>query len=178
MPFSSVSRGDLRRLALVAADDVMGARERAFRIGRIGGGDAALEDAGQELADAAARIGVVAVLRHEDEHRDEAVELVARASARTRGRSDRFMMSRAKSVERVLVDLEQFVARIVFENVAQRAARIARRVEARARDDLLDLVAQIRHFAGGVGVGARGEQPDDAQFALSRPSPSNSLTPT
>ena len=48
--------GDLRRLALVAADDVVGARERAFRIGRIGGGEAALEDAGEEFADAAARV--------------------------------------------------------------------------------------------------------------------------
>ena len=133
MPASSASCGDLRRRALVAADDVVGARERPLRIGGIGGRDAALVDAGEELADAPAHRGVVAVLRHEDEHRDEAVELVGpreRADARPLGQVhdlDR------EAVERLLVDLEELVARIVLEHVEERAAGVARRVEAGAR---------------------------------------------
>ena len=159
----------LRRLALVAADDVMRARERPFRIGRIGGGHAPLVDRGEELADAQAGLRVVAVLGHEDEDRHEAVELVD-AGERTHPRTLRQVHDvDGEVVERVLVDLEQLVARIVLEHVEERAARIARRVEAGAGDQLRHLEAQVRHLGGGVGIGARREQADDAQFAAQAP---------
>jgi hypothetical protein len=158
--------GHLRRLALVAADDVVGARQGPFRIGRVGRRHAALVDAREELPDADAHAGVVAVLRHEDEHRHEAVELVGAGQRPHAGALRQVHDVDGEVVERLLVDLEQLVAGIALEHVEERAARIARRIEAGAGDDLRHLVAKIRHLAGGVGVGARGEEADDAQFAL------------
>ena len=160
---------DLRRRALVAADDVVGAGERPLGVARIGRRHAALVGAGEVLADAPAHRRVVAVLRHEDEHRDEAVELV-----RPRERPDARPLGQVhdldrEAVERLLVDLEQLVARIVLEHVEERAAGVARRVEAGARRHLGDLVAQIRHLVERARIGVGGEQADDPQLALQAP---------
>jgi hypothetical protein len=64
-------------LALRPADDEVDAGERTFRKGRIEGRDVALEDRPQIVADADTHGSVEAVARHEDDHRDEPVELVA-----------------------------------------------------------------------------------------------------
>jgi hypothetical protein len=123
-------------------------------------------DAGEELADAAAHRGVVAILRDEDEDRDEAVELVGareRADARPLGQLHDV---EGEALQRLDVDLEELVAREGVEHVVEGAAGIARRVEAGALDDACDLEAQIGDCAGSAGIGVRGEQADDAQFAI------------
>ena len=160
---------DLGRATLVAPDDVVGAGERSLRIGRIGGGDAALVDAGEEFADAPAHRGVVTILRDEDERRDEAVELVGageRADARPLGQLHDV---EGEALQRLDIDLEELVAREGVEHVVERATGIARRVEAGALEHARDLETQIRDGAGAAGIGVRGEQADDAQFAVEPP---------
>ena len=157
---------DARGFALVAADDVVGARERPLGIGGIGGREAPAKDPRQEIADAQAHRGVVAVLRDEDEDRDEAVELVDAGE-----RADARPLGELEDVERELlqrrdIDLEELVARIGVEHVHQRSAGIACRIEADILGDARDLEAQIRNRAGRAGIGVRGQQADDAQFAV------------
>ena len=60
-------------------------------------------------------------------------------------------------VERILIDLKQFVARIGLEHVHERSARMALERESRARQDRLRLSAQIRDALGGVRIHVRGE---------------------
>ena len=67
--------------------------------------------------------------------------------------------------ERVLVDLEQLVARIGLQHVDQRLAGMAVGIEAGAREHGVDLAAQIRDGAGRARIGGRGEQADDAELA-------------
>ena len=74
-------------------------------------------------------------------------------------------MAQRELIERVLVDLEQLVARIGLQHVDQRLAGMALRVEAGAREHRVDLAAQIGDGAGRAGIGGRGEQADDAEFA-------------
>ena len=68
-------------------------------------------------------------------------------------------------VERVLVDLEQLVARIGFEDRQQRLAVVAVRVEAGAAQDAVDPAAQQRHVVHRGVIGGRGEQADQAALA-------------
>ena len=70
-----------------------------------------------------------------------------------RGRSERLQDVEGEPVERVVVDLEQLVARIGLEHVQQRPAGIARGIEAGPRHHLGDLVAQIGDRAVLSGVG-------------------------
>ena len=111
----AVERGavDIRRFALVAADDEVDAHQRAFREERIEGAHAAVEGRGEILADPRPDLAVVAVARNVDQDRDEAVEAVApRQHAHARALVE-LQDGERELIERVFVDLEQFVARIV-----------------------------------------------------------------
>ena len=148
-----------------AADDEMHPHQRAFRKERIEGGDAADEGAGQIVADLGADIAVVAVARDEHQHRHEAVETVAprqHAHART---FVELQDGERELIERVLVDLEQFVARIMRQHVGQRLAGMAVGVEAGALLDMRDLAPQIGNAVRRAGIGGGGEQADDTEFA-------------
>ena len=107
----------------------------------------AVEGRAQIMADRGPHVAVVALARHIDEDRDEAVETVApRQHAHARPFVE--LQDREREmIERVLVDLEQLVARIGLEHVDQRLAGMARRIEAGAADDAVDLAAQIRNAA-------------------------------
>ncbi len=113
------------RLAGVAADDEMNPRQPAFREARIEDADAALEDLGQISADPRPHLRVVAVARRKHQHRDEAVERIApRQHAHARPLLQ--LQDRQRElVERVLVDLEQLVARIALQHIDQRLAGMA-----------------------------------------------------
>ena len=100
----------------------MHARQPALRESRVVGRQPSVEGGLQEIADLLADDAVVAVARHEDEHRDEAVELVdahQRPDARPLAqRQDRLgMLAQGRNG-----DLEEFVARIGFQYVDQRLA--------------------------------------------------------
>ena len=115
--------------------------------------------------DALARDGVVAVARHIDEGRDEAVETVeAQEHAHRRPLAQPQDAVRGGE-EIVLGNLEQLVARIVVEDVRQRLAVMAGRRQAGARYHVLDLAAQQRDVTGAAAVGAGGEQADEAALA-------------
>ncbi len=65
-----------------------------------------------------------------------------------------------------------------FEDANQRLAAMARWREAAGRDDAAPAcLREQRDVVGVLGVGRRGEQPDDAEFARSSPSLLKSLTP-
>ena len=129
------------RFAFIAPDDVMDARQRAFGEGRVGGREGPFVDLGQEGGDARAHVGVVFLARNEDEDRDEAVEFVDPRQRPDAGALIQHQDFHHEVVEGVDVDLEQFVTRIFFEDVCQRLARMAARVEAGALEDQRYLVA-------------------------------------
>ena len=144
----------------------MDARERALGLRDIGGGHAAAIGRGEIGADAHPHVGVVFVAGDEDEDGDEAVELVRpRQSADARALVEHQDLD-DEAVERLDVDLPQLVARIFLQDMDDRLAGMAFRVEAGALEDLGDLVAQIGDLAHRAGVGGRGEEADDAQLAL------------
>ena len=74
--------------------------------------------------------------------------------------------------------LEQLVARVGLEHVHQGLAGVAHRVEPDAVDDLRRLLAQHRDPGHGLGVGGRGEQPEEAALADDLTVSSNFFTPT
>src|SRR5690348_1160924 len=96
----------------------------------------------QNLGKAAAQLGGVAVARHVDEAGDEAAEGIAPGEER-----DALPLLQAQDAERdveelVRADLEQLVARVAVEDVEERLAVVARRIEARAFERAIDLAAQ------------------------------------
>ena len=70
-----------------------------------------------------------------------------------------------KTIERVFLDLEQFVARIVLQHVRQRFAGVTVGVEAGVPLDMRDLAPQIGNAVRRARVGGRREQSDDAMLA-------------
>ncbi len=156
---------DVRGRPAGAADDEVHPHQRAFGEERIERRDVADKGACQIVADFRADMAVVAFARHEYQHRDKTVEAVApRQNAHARPLVELHDGER-KLVKRVLVDLEQFVARIMFEHVGERLAEMARRIKAGARLDIGDLAAQIRNVVRRARIGGGGEQADDTKFA-------------
>ena len=156
---------DFGRRAAGAADDEVHAHQRAFGEERVERRDVPDKGARQIFADLGADGAVVALARHEHQHRDEAVETVApRQHAHARPLVE-LHDGDGEMVKRVLVDLEQFVARIVLEHVGQHLAEVARAFEAGAFLDVGDLAAQIRDAVRRARIGGGGEQADDAELA-------------
>ena len=150
--FEFVAR-DIGRLALVAADDVMGAGKEAIGIGRVGGGKPALIDLGQILAHLAADGRVVAILRDIDQNGNETIELVD-----PRQRSDARPFRELQDIQRefqqrVFIDLEELVPRIALHHMAEATSRIAVIGEAGALEDARHLVTDIGDRAGGGIIG-------------------------
>ena len=156
---------DRRRGAAGAADDEVHAHQRTFRKEWIERRDVADEGAAQIVADPGAQVAVVAVARHEHQHRDETVEAVTpRQDAHARPLAE-LQDGEREMVERVVVDLEQLVARKMLQHIGQRLAGMAVGGKAGARLDAGDLAAQIGNAVRGARIGGRGEQPDDALLA-------------
>ena len=156
---------DLGCLAAGTADDEMHPRQAAFREGRVVSREPSVEGLDEELADLDADAGIVTIPRHEHQHRDEAVELVdAVKNAHSRPlaeREDRFgVLAQYRHA-----DLEQFVARIGFQHVDQRLARMIAGIEARLRDHRFGLGPKVRDLHHRTGVGRRREQAHDPEFA-------------
>ena len=68
-------------------------------------------------------------------------------------------------VKVVLADLEQFVARVVLQDVQQRLAVVAVGAEAALLQHPVDLAAQQRDLARRARIGGGGEQPGDQLLA-------------
>ena len=127
--------------------------------------DAAVVGIGEIVPDRLAHVAVEALPRDVDQDRDEAIEAVApRQNAHARPLVE-LQHRQRKVIERVVVELEQLVARIILQHVDQRLAGMAVRIEAGAPHDGVDLAAQIRDRARRARIGGRREQPDDAELA-------------
>lgn len=162
-------RADIRRFSAGTADDEVDARETAFRESGVEGGEPALEGRPQIVADLLADARIVTVARHEDDHRDEAIELVdaeqrahARPLAKRQDRVGVLLQNRHRH-------LEQLVARIGFQHADERLAGMVGRIEARAGENGARLRAQERDLQDRMRVGGGGEEADDAQFANQLP---------
>src|SRR6266576_7198907 len=103
----------------------MHARERAIGKERMKGGDPALVDIREISAEPRANRTVVALPRHVDEDRDEAVEAVAPHEYPHARTLFELQNRQGVAVEKILVDLKQLVARIRFEHVQERLAGMA-----------------------------------------------------
>ena len=124
-----------------------------------------VEYRGEVAADRRPQPIVGPLARDEHQHRHEPVEPVAPRQHPHARPFVELQHRRREREQRVLVDLEQFVARIGVENIRQRLAGMAVRQQAGARLDRRDLVAQIRDRPRRARISRRGEQADDAQFA-------------
>ena len=155
----------IRRVARRSDDDEMDADERAFREKRVERAHPALVDAGKIIADSLAHVAVVALARDVDEDGNEAFEAVApRQDAHARPFVE-LQHRHREMVERILVDLEKLVARIILQHIHQRLSGMSLGIKAGTLEDRIDLAAQIGNGPGGARVGRGGEEADDAELA-------------
>lgn len=111
--------------ALAAADDEMDADQRAFREKRIERAHMTLEDRGEIVADPGPDLAVVAIAWNVDQHRHEAIEAVAPRQHPHPGAFVEPQNCQREVIQRVLIDLKQFVARIILQYVDERLAGMA-----------------------------------------------------
>src|SRR5581483_9289259 len=131
----------------IAADNEMNAHQRAFRKEGQVSADATVERLGKIIADRRPDFAVVTVAWNIDQDRDETIEAVA-ARQDPRPRTLVKLQNRERElIEHVFFDLKQLVARIGLEHVHQRLAGMARRIEAGAADNAVDLAAEKRDAA-------------------------------
>ncbi len=155
----------VRRGAAGPADDEVHPHQRPFGKRRLEGRDPAVEGAGENLADPHPDVAVVAVARREDEDGDVAVETIAAGEHPHPWSLAEGEDLQREVVERVLADREQLVARIGLEDVRQRFAGMARRVEAGAAHHPRHLLPDVGYGIDRAGIGFRGEQAEEARLA-------------
>ena len=120
-----------------------------------------LEDGGETVAEA----GIEALARREHQAGGEAADGVAAGEQRHAPPLLQLQDAQRMVVERVLLDLEQLVARIGFEDRQQRLAVVAVCVEAGAAQDAVDPPAQQRHVLHQGVIGGGREQAGQAPLA-------------
>ncbi len=143
-------------------------RLRQRRIAADRGGDRrhlAMPGLLEDRREALAQGRIEALARREHQAGGEAADRVAAAEQRHMAPLLELQDAERMVVERVLLDLEQLVARIGFEDRQQRLAVVAVDVEAGAAQDAVDPPAQQRHVLHHGVVGARGEQAGEAPLA-------------
>ena len=158
-----VDVGDLGALGRVD-DEVHAGRRRLVDAG--GELDVlAVEALAQDLREALAHGGAVAVARQVDEHRDVAPVGVAaheRPQLAPLAREHHVLRHRGQLGRR---GVEELVARVVLQRVHQRLAGVAARVEAGAGHHLGDLLAQHRDPGDRLGVGRTREEAEESALA-------------
>ena len=135
---------DVRTGAFAAADDVVNARQHGVVDRRSRGRHPPVQRLGQDHVDALARMGVVAVARHEDEDGDEAVE-----RRKSNGRPPPRRRMPCAMAKRRLARSGTAVARIIVQDMRQRLAVMAWRQVGRARSHDLAGAAAECPAAGG-----------------------------
>ena len=146
-------------------DDGIDAGDRRLAEGRAGMGDLAAERCAEDLADLQPHRARIAVARHIGEGRDEAVEAVE-AQEGLDPRPLQHMHDAERLGEQfVLRDLEEIVAREGFDDMGERLAVMAARIEPGALDDARLLAPQQRDFGRELVIGRRGEEADEAPLA-------------
>ncbi len=147
------------------ADDVVHAGQGRVGEARIGGRDAAAVGLRQDLAGPRRQVGIVLVARQEQEQRGEAVEGVAPLEE-THARAVVEVQDAQRLGEKVvLAHLEELVARVVLDDVLQAFLVVAAGRHGCAAQHIGHLLADQGHGRGGLVVGFRGEQADEADLA-------------
>ena len=154
-----------RDLARRRLDDDVQSGERRVADLHVVGGQLAGEGALQDRLNGEAKLRRVAVPRHEHEAAHEAVEVVA--AQEQRHPLPLLQMQDAEGhVEQLVVrDLKQFVARERLDDVGERTAVVAARLESRALQHPCELAAQQRDIAGAAIVRGGREQPGEHMLA-------------
>ncbi len=149
----------------MTADDELNAGQAILQEDRMELETVAAIDVDQIMADLFAHDRVVAVTRDIDQHGGETAKPVeTRNGAHPRTfakRQDQFGIGR----QAFNIDLEQLVARIFFQHVDERLARMVLAVEAEMLDDRIGLGTDERDARDRTRIGDRGEEADQAQFA-------------
>ena len=136
-----------------------------------------MESVGQISSDRRSDLAAIAVTGNVNQQRDIAIEAIP-PRQHTQARSLVEMQDlQRKMIQRILIDLKQFVARISLEHIDQRLAGMAGRIETSAVDDALNFAPQIRNAVRGLGIGSRGEQTAEAMFADEFPGAIEALHP-
>ncbi len=141
------------------------ARQRRVGQQHVELGRGAREGIDQDLLELPAQLGRVVLARHEDQARHEASERIApneQAEALPLAELQDAVGDVGEFVGR---HLEQFVARVAFQDVGQRLAEVARRGEPCTLDHLPHLAAHQRHVGHRRAVRDRREQADEAVLA-------------
>ena len=144
----------------------MHARQRAFRKVGIVSRHPAVIGVAQKLADPFAHTRVVALLGHQNDSGHEAVKPVHAGQDAHAGALAGMNDLGRKARQLVRINLEQFVARIGFEHVQKRLARMRGRVERQPLQNAARLRVEIGDRQDRLRIGRGGEQADDAQLPL------------
>ena len=147
------------------ADDEVHPRQRGVGEEGIVGRDPAAIGLGQQVSRTGAQLGIVALARHVHQHRGETVIGVAafeQAHARP--------VVEVQDVERgdqqvVGRHLEEFVARMVLDDILQALLVVAARQDVGLGQHAIELGADQRHLAGRPVIGLGGEQADETHLA-------------
>ncbi len=154
----------MRRGTLVTANDELDARQAVLQEDRMEFETVTAIDVDQIMPDLFAHDRVVTVTRDIDQHRRETAETVeTRHGTNTRTfaeRQDQFGIGR----QAFHVDLEKLVARIFFQHIDERLARMVLAVEAQMLDDRIGLGADERNACNRTRISDRSEEADKAQF--------------
>ena len=147
----------VRPAAWFGMDDNQDASQCRFRKLHVEFAGTALEGLHQYVLHALAQGGVIIFARRVDQAGEKATESVVtdeEACALALAEAEYAHCSR---IERLNLDLKQFIARVLFEDDAQRPAAVALRLEFGALKHLGDLAAeQWNSFrAGAVGGGGK-----------------------
>ena len=119
---------------------------------------------GQSGADFGANVGIIAVAWNEHQDRHEAVKAVT-AHKNLCARPVHQMLNAHSNPRQVFFfDLEQFIAGIILDDIAQTLVIMAAGDEARARHHPLCLATQQRHITHHLVVGFGGEEADKPLF--------------
>src|SRR5689334_8198077 len=119
----------------------------------------------QIRTDLGADLTVISLARHKHEHRHKAVKAIVPCQDTHAWPLIKLQNGYRKSIERVFVDLEQFVAWIMLQHIRQCFAGMAAGAQAGALLYRGDLAAEIRNAMSRTRIGRGGEQPDDAMLA-------------
>ncbi len=146
-------------------DDEVDTDQRPFGEKWMKGAHPTVVDLGEIVPDRLAHVAVVTLARNVDQDRDVAIEAVAtRQYAHARPLVE-LQHRQREIIERVLVELEQLVARVVLQHVDQRLAGMPVRIEAGAGQHRVDLAAQVGDGPRRARIGGGGEKADDAELA-------------
>ena len=147
-------------------DDVLQLRHRTIGDAAVGGRHLTAEHGFEDVLDFEAHLGRVALARHINQAGHEPFLVVAAHQKRQARPQLQLEDTQREVVEVVLADLEQLVARVFLDNVAQRLGVVAVGQETRPFHHPLHLAAHQRDLAGADVVGHRGEEAQQLDFAV------------